>query len=180
MEIVTHAGEGSYALDTVHSSIGFAIDRMGSKFRGWFEDCSATLVVTDGALLLTGTAKVASVRVREPALATHLRGPDFFDEERYPEITFVSRSILLKEQNAIHVLGDLTIRGITRAVEANGTAVYIEAGQLGLRHVGMNLEGVVDRHDFGLDWVMKLPNGKSALGDMVTITIETQFVGAVS
>ena len=78
---------GTWSADKVHSTIGFAIDYMAGTFRGSFSDYDAQ--VTDGAL--EGSAAVASVEVKDPNLEAHLQGPDFFDAERFPRLSFARR-----------------------------------------------------------------------------------------
>jgi polyisoprenoid-binding protein YceI len=75
---------GTWAVDPVHSTIGFAVGYMAGTFTGTFSDFDA--LVTDG--VLTGSAKVASVQVKDPNLEAHLQSPDFFDADRHPELTF--------------------------------------------------------------------------------------------
>src|SRR5918912_4409916 len=106
---------GTWQLDPVHSSIGFAIEYMVGAFRGQFRDVEATLAVDDGGTRLTGTAKVASVDVKDENLAAHLQSPEFFDVERYPELRFVSTDVTGGEDLAIR--GEITIKGITLPVE---------------------------------------------------------------
>jgi polyisoprenoid-binding protein YceI len=77
---------GTWVVDPVHSNIGFAVDYMAGTFHGTFTDFDA--VVTDG--VLKGSAKVASVQVKDPNLEAHLQTPDFFDAERHPELAFQS------------------------------------------------------------------------------------------
>src|SRR3954468_11647394 len=80
---------GTWSVDKVHSNIGFAVDYMAGTFTGSFADFDADL--TDGGL--KGSATVASVQVKDPNLEGHLQGPDFFDAERNPELSFESKSI---------------------------------------------------------------------------------------
>jgi polyisoprenoid-binding protein YceI len=80
---------GTWQVDKVQSSVGFAVNYMADAFHGTFSDLDA--VVADG--VLKGSAKVASVQVKEEGLAAHLRGPDFFDAHAHPELTFTSRAI---------------------------------------------------------------------------------------
>src|SRR3954454_9484633 len=80
---------GTWTVDKVHSNVGFAVDYMDGTFTGSFSDFDAD--VTRG--VLTGSAKVATVQVKDPNLEAHLQTPDFFDAERYPELTFQSKSI---------------------------------------------------------------------------------------
>ena len=108
---------GTWNLDPVHSSIGFAVSYAGvGTFRGTFEEFDAKLV--DGRL--EGTVKVASVDVDDEKLVGHLQTPDFFDAEQYPELRFVSKSIE-RDGDRVSIEGDLTLRGVTKPVEITGT-----------------------------------------------------------
>ena len=80
---------GTWQVDKVHSSIGFAVDYMAGTFHGTFSDFDA--VVADG--VLNGSAKVASVQVKDENLAAHLQSPEFFDAQAHPELTFTSNAI---------------------------------------------------------------------------------------
>src|SRR4051812_31192396 len=106
---------GTWALDQVHSTIGFAVGYMAGTFTGALGDFDA--VVTDG--VLTGSAKVASVQAKDPNLAAHLQSPEFFDAERYPEVAFES-SAIERTGNRIRIDGDITIKGHTEPVEITG------------------------------------------------------------
>jgi polyisoprenoid-binding protein YceI len=179
-EYALQIGGRKYGLDRSHSSVGFEIQRMGSTFRGSFDEFSAAWEVIDDQLRLVGAATVASVNVTEPELAIHLRSPDFFDEGSHPEITFASQSVAISVDGTLQVAGELTIAGITRQVHAQGSIFFVDSDQLGLPHIGLDLTALVDRNDFGLAWVMKLPDGRSALGATVTLKVALQFVGAVA
>src|SRR5947208_3373582 len=80
---------GMWALDSVHSSVGFAVGYLAGTFTGGFSEFDAA--PTNG--VFTGSAKVASVRVKDSDLAAHLQSPEFFDAERYPELAFESSAI---------------------------------------------------------------------------------------
>src|SRR5881227_4233958 len=95
---------GTWAVDKVHSDVGFAVDYLAGTFTGSFSDFDAQ--VSDGAL--KGSAKVASVQVKDPNLEAHLQGPDFFDAERYPELTFESKSIE-RDGDQLKIEGKVTI-----------------------------------------------------------------------
>src|SRR5689334_22646881 len=106
---------GTWAVDKVHSNIGFAVDYMAGTFTGSFNDFDAEL--NDG--VLKGSAKVASVQVKDPNLEAHLQSPDFFDAERNPELTFESKSIDVDGDKA-KIDGEITIKGHTEPVEITG------------------------------------------------------------
>src|SRR5438874_517175 len=80
---------GTWSGDTVHSTLGFAVPYLTGNFQGTFSDFSARL--SDG--VLSGTADVGSVQVKDPNLETHLRSPEFFDAERFPQLSFAAGSI---------------------------------------------------------------------------------------
>src|SRR6476646_651150 len=103
---------GTWSVDRVHSTVGFAVEYMAGTFTGTFSDFDAK--VTDG--VLKGTAKVASVQVKDPNLEAHLQTPDFFDAERHPELAFVSKSIERAGDN-LTIKGEVTIKGHTEPVE---------------------------------------------------------------
>ncbi len=163
---------GTWQLDPVHSKAGFAVKHAGlSNFRGTFDTVDASL--EDG--VLRGSVKVDSVEVPVDQLKGHLQGPDFFDAERHPEITFVARNL---EQNGeqLKVAGELTMRGVTKPVEATGTiagpAQYFD----GKDRIAIELETTVDRTAYGINWNAPIPSGGNALADDVTITVELQLV----
>lgn len=157
---------GTWNLDPVHSSIGFAVRYSGiGTFRGTFDDFDAKLVDRR----LEGTAKVASIRVEDENLAAHLQTPDFFDAERYPELRFVANRIE-RDGDRVSITGDLTLRGVTNPVEIAGAVTGPLTDAYGRQRIGFDLETTVDRRDFGIEWNMELPTGDPALGDEVAIT----------
>jgi polyisoprenoid-binding protein YceI len=163
---------GTWVLDPVHSSIGFAVSYSGiGTFRGTFEDFDAKLV--DGRL--EGVAKVGSVKVDDENLAGHLQSPDFFDAEQYPELRFVSRSIE-RAGDRVSVDGDLTLRGVTKPVEITGTVTGPLENAYGQQRIGFDLETTVNRQDYGITWNMELPGGGQALADDVLITANLALV----
>ena len=165
---------GTWTLDPVPSSIGFAVPYAGiGTFRGTFDEFDAKLV--DGRL--EGVAKVASVRVDDESLAGHLQTPDFFDAERYPELRFASRTIE-RDGNRVSIEGDLTLRGVTNPVEITGTVTGPLTDAFGRERIGFDVETTVNRRDYGIDWNMELPTGDAALGDDVTITATLALVRA--
>jgi polyisoprenoid-binding protein YceI len=169
---------GDWELDVAHSTIGFAVKHMVvSTFRGRFERYEAKVEQVDGRPRLVGTVDAGSIQVKNPDLAAHLLAPDFFDVERYPQLRFVSTRIAL-EGDRVEVEGDLTIRGITRPVRGAGTLTGPVDDPYGSVRLGVELEAVVDRREFGLEWNMALPKGGFALGNDVTIAVNLEFTRA--
>jgi polyisoprenoid-binding protein YceI len=167
--------EGTWKSDPIHSSVGFSVKHMGAgTFRGSFDEYDVSIGELDGELRLTGSASVDSVDVKDETLKGHLLSPEFFDAERHPEITFASRDIR-EDGGGIVVEGELTIKGITKTVEGRGSISGPVEDPAGGERIGIDLETVVDRHEFGLDWNADLPQGGSVLGDDVTLTIHLEL-----
>ena len=165
---------GTWNVDPVHSSVGFAVGYSGiGTFRGTFEEIDASLV--DGKL--EGVAKVASVKVDDENLTGHLQSPDFFDAEQYPELRFVSNAVE-RDGDRVSIQGELTLRGVTQPVEIAGTATGPLENAYGQQRLGFDLETTVNRHDFGIAWNMELPGGGQALADDVLITANVALVQA--
>ncbi len=168
---------GTWKIDPVHSSVSFSVQHMGvSTFSAGFGDIDAALTVTDEGARLFGAAKVESVEIEEPQLRGHLLSPEFFDTERYPEIRFESDDVRIEDGGEVVVEGDLTIKDVTRRVEARGTVLGPIEGPDGSRRLGITLETVVDRTDLGLGWNMDLPDGTVVLANDVTLTVRLELV----
>ena len=172
---------GTYDIDAAHSSLGFAAKHaMVTTVRGRFSDF-------DGTLWLDGNDPAksrAEVRVRVGSLDSrseqrdeHLRGADFFDVEKHPEMTFTSTRAAAGKHDGEYVLwGDLTIKGVTREVELNlaftGTATDPWGGQ----RVGFEGSTTVNRKDWGLSWNVALEAGGLLVGEKVKLTLDVAAV----
>ncbi len=161
---------GDWQFNSVHSSADFSVKYLVAKFRGSFEELDATL--TDG--VLTGSAKLASINVKQESLIGHLMAPDFFDAEQYPEISFKSNSIET-DGDAVTLDGELTLRGVTKPIRATGTLEGPTEDFMGNTRLGFTLETTIDRTAFGVSWNADLPKGGKALADEVTLTVELEF-----
>jgi len=161
---------GTFASDPVHSSFGFAVKYQNiSIFRGTLGDVAATLA--DGRL--EGTAKVESISIRTPEqFRAHVLSADFFDAENHPEVKFASSDLNLADDGTATVNGELTIRGATNPVTATGTWMAPAADAFGNTRAHLQLETVIDRTKYGLNWNMPLPSGGNALGNDVTLTVD--------
>jgi polyisoprenoid-binding protein YceI len=161
---------GTWQVDKVHSSIGFAIDYMAGTFHGTFSDVDAA--VTDG--VLNGSAKVASVQVKDENLAAHLQSPDFFDAQAHPELTFTSNQIS-RDGDRVNIDGEITSKGHTETAEITGEISDPIADPYGGERFGLTLQTTVDRDKFGISWNNPLPSGEPALSNEVTIMAELQL-----
>jgi polyisoprenoid-binding protein YceI len=169
---------GTWTADPVHSSFGFAVDYAGTgEFRGTLDDVTATLVAGDEGPALEGAARVESISIRSPEqFRAHVLGPDFFDADNHPEVSFRSTKVELGEDHTARLDGELTIAGVTRDVAVAGTwSEPVPAAGGGLR-AGLELATVVDRREFGFDWQMELPGGGDALAYDVALEVNLYLV----
>ena len=171
---------GTYAIDPTHSRIGFvARHAMVTKVRGSFNEFEGSGVFdaenpTRSQLQLT--IQAASIDTRNADRDGHLRGNDFFDMERYPEIRFASTGVEQLEAENYRVTGDLTIKGVTKPVvvdfEYTGTAVDP------FNNVRIGLEGktTVNRKDWGVNWNAALEAGGVLVSEKVTLEFEVSAI----
>jgi polyisoprenoid-binding protein YceI len=178
-DAATRLPVGTWQLDPTHSSASFAVRHMGvATFRSRFDELDATLTVPeDGAAELVGTVQADSLVVKDENFQAHLRAPDFFDTERFPELRFVSTAI--RRDGAELVLdGELTIKDQTQPVQARGAITDPAETLGGAVKIGITLQTTVDRTAFGLNWNAPLPKGGMALANDVTLELELEFAQA--
>ncbi len=163
----------TWTADTVHSSLSFEVPYAVATFSGAVTDFDAGL--EDG--VLSGSARIASLKVKDEALQAHLASPEFFDVERHPELRFVS-SAIRREGDSVEIDGDLTMKGITRPVTLRGAVAGPAVDHFGTTRLGLALQATIDRTEFGMTWNMPLPNGEPALANEVTLKADLTLVGA--
>jgi polyisoprenoid-binding protein YceI len=174
MSTTTTPIAGAYTADPVHSSFGFAVRYQGvSLFRGTLSDVEAT--VADGRL--EGRADVESISIRTPEqFRAHVLGPEFFDADNHPQVVFTSNDVDLREDGTATVTGELTIKGITHPVEATGLWRPESADAFGSTRAHLQLEAVVDRTAYDMNWNAPLPSGGNALANEVTLTVDVALI----
>ncbi len=163
---------GTFVSDPVHSSFGFAVRYSGlADYRGTLSDVQATLGAGDAGLALDGSAQVESISIQNPPqFRAHVLGPEFFDTDNHPTVSFRSTQIELADDATARVEGDLTIKGITKSVVAEGHWHEPRPGPGGTK-AGLELETRFDRRDFDMNWQMELPGGGIALDYDVTLSV---------
>jgi polyisoprenoid-binding protein YceI len=173
------APAGTWAADPVHSNVSFEVVYAGvNTFRGAFNDFSATLTGGDSATL-EGSAKVASVDVKDEQLNGHLQTPDFFDAERHPEITFTATELRRNDDDSVEGSGELTIKGVTQPIELTGRIAAAPATDpFGRERLGLKLETSIDRTQYGVSWNAPNQSGGDYLGTDVKLVAELAFVKA--
>ena len=164
----------TWAADPVHSTVAFEVEYAGvSIFRGSFRDFDATL---EGSTL-AGSARVASIDVKDEQLSGHLQSPDFFDAERNPEIAFRADTLSLGDDGAVSGPAELTIKGVTKPVELQGRlAAAPSVDPFGRERLGLTLETAIDRNEYGISWNAPNQSGGNYLGEEVTLKANLTFV----
>ena len=166
-----------WTIDTAHTTVGFVARHMGlSKVRGQFTKFDGT-IEGDPSDITTAKARfevdLASVDSGNPDRDGHLKSADFFDVEKNPTMTFVSKSIT-GSGDEYKVLGDLTIKGVTKEVELT----YEHGGEgvdpYGNRKLGGTLTGTIKRSEWGLTWNVALEAGGWLVSDNIKIEIDLQ------
>ena len=168
----------TWQFDPIHSHVGFEVTHnVSSTFRGTFAEIDATLDTTGAQPRIEGSAKVASVDVKDENLSAHLQSPDFFDAERHPEIRFSADQVELGEDGQATVRGEIEIKGVTKPLEAKGTLRHIAQDIAGGERIALELDATIDRTDFGVSWNAPLGDAY-VLGNDVRIVAGAQFTKA--
>lgn len=160
----------TWSIDKAHSKIGFNVTHMAvSEVEGNFKDFDGSLVTKaadfNGAEV-NFTAKTASIDTDIERRDNHLKSADFFDAEKYPEISF--KGNLVKKGGKYKLKGDLTMHGVTKPVEFDvtyGGTINTGKGE----KAGFKISGKLNRQDYGLTWNNKVPTGELVVGDEVEI-----------
>ena len=166
----------TYAVDPVHSNVAFTIRHLVSKVTGKFDDFSGTVNV-DPKKLATSSVdfaiKVASIDTGNGDRDKHLKSGDFFDAEKYPEITFKSSSVKATGKDKYSVAGTLTMHGVSKQI-----VLPVEFGGFGKdmqgnEKAGFELSTRLDRKAYGINWNKAVDNG-TLLGDEVAVNINLE------
>ena len=168
---------GIWTIDPTHTEIRFSVRHLAiSKVRGTFDTFSGQITVGDEIeqSSVEATVEVASVNTNQQQRDEHLRTSDFFNAAEYPQMTFRSTEIVVKDGKEVAVTGDLTLRGVTKPVtfdvEYGGTTV----DGYGNTKAGFEATAKINRQDFGVAWNAATEAGGLTLGDEVSITIDGQ------
>ena len=169
---------GSWALDPTHSEVTFSVKHLAiSKVRGIFERFTASIVTAEdpSASTVEASIEVASINTNQKDRDKHLRTNDFFKADEFPNITFTSTSVVLAGDD-ITVVGDLTLRGVTKSVTLTGEFGGTVTDGYGQTKAGFTASTKINRHDYGVSWNAALEAGGLTLGDDISINFELQFV----
>jgi polyisoprenoid-binding protein YceI len=169
-------------LDTAHSSVNFSVRHMViSKVRGHFTQFSGTLDFDEArpqAAKLEVKVQTASVNTNDAQRDGHLKSADFFDVEKYPEMTYKSSAVEVVDKNHFRVQGQLTLHGVTKPVTLDVEYAGHGRDPWGGDRAGFTATAGINRKDFGLNWNQALEAGGVLVSDQVEITLEIQAVAA--
>jgi polyisoprenoid-binding protein YceI len=172
--------QGTWDVDPSHSSVEFQVKHLGiATVKGFFSDFEGSLeVAEDGAISAGGTVKAASINTRAAQRDEHLRSADFFDVENHPELRFQSKSVEQLDEDSYRIVGELTIRGVSKEVEFHAVTQGVEEDPWGNTRVGLEVAGEVDREEFGLTWNQVLESGGVLVGNKVKLLLDLSAVKA--
>ncbi|MCR4336440.1 MAG: YceI family protein [Candidatus Omnitrophica bacterium] len=167
----------TYKIDPAHSSVGFAVKHlMISTVKGSFSDYQGTIHFDPNNLDQSKaeiTIQAKSINTGVPTRDTHLRNSDFFDVEKYPTITFQSKS-LQKQNDQYLIIGDLSLHGVTKEIQIPLTIQGPVASPFGTQVIALEGKTTINRQDFGVAWNKNLDQGGVMVSDDVTIEINVE------
>ncbi len=170
---------GSWTIDASHTRLGFAVKHaMVAKTRGSFETFEGSLELngeSPASSSATVTIDAASFSSGDDKRDAHVRGNDFLDVEHFPTLTFTSREVRQDGADYI-VIGDLTIKGVTRSVEIAVELEGVVVDPFGSTRAGFTGHTRINRKDFGLTWNVALEAGGILVGDRVDITLDVEAI----
>jgi len=170
---------GTWSVDPAHSRVEFQVKHLGiARVRGNFESFAGTLRIGDDleSAEAYGTVDIASISTEEETRDAHLRSPDFFDAERYPQAEFTSTSIRQTGDGEFEVTGELTLHGVTREITLNAEVTGTEEDPWGNQRVGLEITGQLDRSDYGMTFNQVLGSGNVVVSDTVKLSIDISAV----
>src|SRR5690606_12622367 len=175
-------GRSTWQIDPAHTQVWFAVKHMMfATVKGQFPGVAGELTLDPSdpaASSIEVQLDAATIDTRNEQRDAHLRSPDFFDAETYPQLTFVSRSVAPKGGSKYSITGDLTIRGVTREVVLEAEETGRGVDPWGQEKLGFTATASIDRKDFGLTWNQALEAGGVLVSDEVRISIDGQAARA--
>jgi len=172
-----------WVLDPAHSEVLFKVKHlMITNVKGEFHKFEAEVTVDDNDLsTISAWARIdaTSIYTNDDSRDVHLKSADFFDIEKYKEITFESTSFKKEDDEKYEMKGNLTIRGISREVKFDVEFGGLNTDPWGNEKAGFSLEGKINRKDWDLNWNAALKSGGFLVGDEVKLSAEVQFVKQV-
>jgi polyisoprenoid-binding protein YceI len=170
---------GTYVLDPSHTTVGFvARHLMVTKVRGRFEEFEGSITVGDDPLASSAQAAIstASLTTGSADRDGHVKSDDFLAVETFPTMRFASRRVSHVAGDRFTVVGDLTVKDVTREVVLQVTIDGVARDPWGGERLAVTASTEIDREDFGITWNVALESGGVLVSKKVRIEIEAQAV----
>jgi polyisoprenoid-binding protein YceI len=168
---------GTWSVDASHSQVAFTVKHLGiATVRGQFKQFEGTLEVTDQGINAHGTVEVASVDTNEAQRDEHLRSADFFDAEKFPQLTFQSKAIRTIDEETFEIVGDLALHGVTKEVTLKAEVQGTEQDPWGNDRVALEVTGQLSRGDYGMTFNQALGSGNMLVSDKVKLVLDLSAV----
>ena len=170
---------GTWAIDPVHSKVGFAVKHMGvATVRGEFRDFEGAIEIGEDleSSRAYGTIRTASVNTNQEQRDEHLRSPDFFDVEAHPELRFRSTRIEEIDEETLRITGELTLHGATREIELEAEVLGTGLGASDEERLGLEVTGQLSRRDYGIRFDAALGSGNAVVADKVKLVLDIAAV----
>jgi polyisoprenoid-binding protein YceI len=177
--ITTAVPTGTWTVDPAHSRIEFAVKHMGiATVRGTFETFEGKLDISESGASAIGTVDVSTIHTGEEQRDAHLRSPDFFDAESYPQITFESTSVEALDDEEFRITGNLTMHGITKEIVLHAEAQGTDIDPWGNERIGLEVTGQISRGDWDMKFNQALGSGNMLVADKVKIALDVSAIKA--
>jgi polyisoprenoid-binding protein YceI len=167
---------GVYDVDPAHSNVGFEVRHMGiATVRGKFGTFEGKIDASGDAPVLEGRVDVSTIDTGEANRDGHLKGPEFFDADQHPQITF-NGTTADAGGSEVTLTGEITIKGISQPIELTGELAEGGEDPWGNQRIGLELTGSIDRREFDLKWNQTLPNGNLLVANDVKLLVSVSAV----
>jgi polyisoprenoid-binding protein YceI len=170
---------GTWAVDPVHSTVGFSVKHLGiATVRGKFDEFEGTLEIgeNDESARAYGTVQGVSVNTNDAGRDEHLRSADFFGVEHNPELRFESTAIAQVDEDSFDISGDLTMNGVTNAVTLKAEVQGTETDPWGNERVALEVRGQLNRGDWDMTFNQALGSGNLLVGEKVKLELDISAV----
>lgn len=170
----------TWAIDPTHSEIGFKVKHMMfTNVSGSFGTYDATISTEEddfSTAAIEFSANIDSINTKNADRDAHLKSADFFDAASHPKLTFVASSVTKIDEENYEIAGDLSLHGVTKPVTLKSEFSGAMKDPWGNTKVGLNIEGKINRKDWGLNWNSALETGGVLVSEEVKLNIELQLV----
>lgn len=173
-ELVT----GTWVIDPVHSEVGFSVRHLMTKVRGQFRDFEGTIEVAEDRLASKAavTVQIGSVSTGNPQRDADLGTSQYFEVDKYPTMTFVSTGFRATGDDRFALIGDLTVKDVTKQVELDVEYLGVDEDPWGNSRAGFEASTSINRRDFNVTGNVPLNGEKVLIGEQITVTISVQAI----